>query len=354
MLPPIPEGPLLQFHLFSGSIVAFAIREGQVYARRLPGGTSELPDLIRHWRAECLRHDQQSLHPLTEVAEPSPASPSLAAMYQLLVEPIEDLLEGLDGSPLLIVGHRRLHDVPFGALGRADSAPLVERFTLRFATSIHASPEPTGQDPPAGTVQVPGSLLVLSAPDHRAPDIAIEAETIAKLRPDAEIYRGEETTATLLASRGREFDTIHIASHAMFRADNPACSALRLGDRWITAGEIAQMDLRGTLVVLNACASSLGGETATTAEGLAWAFLAAGSRGVIAANRNIVDSTALEFAESFHRHVSEGFDPVHSVQLTNRFLARVHPHPSSLATYRYTSAPSAALIDHWAGGNPES
>ncbi len=150
VLPPIPEGPLLQFHLFSGSIVAFVIREGQVYARRLPGGTSELPDLLRHWRAECLRHDQQSLHPLTEVAEPSPASPSLAAMYQLLVEPIEDLLEGLDGSPLLIVGHRRLHDVPFGALGRADSAPLVERFTLRFATSIHASPEPTGRRSPRG------------------------------------------------------------------------------------------------------------------------------------------------------------------------------------------------------------
>ncbi len=350
VLPSIPEGPMLQYHVLNDTVIMYVIREGQVYARRVNAGAIEVSNLVRDWHI-CRRSVHHTLRGATDTTNQSITSAVLASLYQILVEPVEDLLEGLDGSPLLIVAHRQLHDVPFEALTNPQSASLIGRFTLRFATSLNVQNEwqSSSQARREGRGQGARGLLVLSVPDAQAPQIATEAETIARLRPETEVYVGKDATTELLSTRGADFDTIHIASHGIFRSDNPSCSALRLGDRWITAGEIADLDLRGTLVVINACAASRGAETAERLDGLAWAFLEAGSRGVVAANWNISDATALAFAEQFHQHVTTGVSPIHSVQLASHDLALTHAHPSAWAAYRYTSAPWAALTDQWVG-----
>src|SRR5699024_1566779 len=198
---------------------------------------------------------------------------------------------------------------------------------------------------PPDNPQRRSGLLVLAAPDHRAPEIATEAEAIANVRSDAEVYVGEEASTTLLSARASQFDVIHIACHGIFLSDNPSCSALRLGDRWVTAGEIAQLELSGAFVILNACSSSETSEMMASNDGIASAFLCAGSRGIIATNWNVDDVVAAKFARSLHEQIACDEDPIRALQSACIKIMRNYPHPSAWAAYRYTSTPTVALVD---------
>lgn len=323
-----PEGPLLQLHVVQGDVIAFVVREGQVYARILAGAAETSLRLLADWRTECSRLAYLGAPPTD-----GRASPALAGLASLLVEPVADLLVDLEGMRLVVSTHRHLADVPFEALDLA-GRPLAGWFDLRFVADV-------GEQAQRRTLAAPEDVLVLAVPDETAPAIAAEAAAVVKAHGAGTLLVGPDASTTAwgaLLRQGRVPDVLHLACHGVFSVDHPSCSALRLGDRWVFAGEIAQLRLDGAVVVLNACSTGRGGGGDGGVGGLVWAFLAAGAHGAVATQWAVSDEAAALFAEELHIELAKHGDPALAVAAARRRLQDELPHPWQWAAFRYLSA----------------
>lgn len=346
-LPPIPEGPVVHYHVLGPDIVAFVIREGQVHVRRLTGATAESLELVEEWRVECSRMATATRAPgNTGGLEPLGTS-ALTELYRLLFAPIADLVDDLYAQPLLVISHRHLSAVPFEAL-HDGGEPLSSRFSMSFSPGLRPGLARLESQPTASSSRAnprPDSTLVMAVPDDRAPSIAIEADEVVELRPGAEFFVGTAATAEVLRQRAPGMEIVHLACHGTFRSSNPYFSGLRLGDRWITAAEILDLDLSGTLVVLSSCASGRSDDASAEPTGMAWAFLAAGCRAVIASDWAVDDVAALHLMRSLYSHLSEGMSPRDALDRARTDVARRHPHPFHWSSFRYLCSPSTALTE---------
>jgi len=155
-----------------------------------------------------------------------------------------------------------LRPVP-GAFALAPAGPLAR---LPWA----AVPLPDGRllCQSGESVVVPGLRLGLAtapAPARRDPPLvvavdsgdlaAVERETAAVVAafPEARVLTGAEATAERFLALAPHADWIHFAGHGGWRADAPEASGLRLHDRWVLAGELADLSLAARWVTLSAC-----------------------------------------------------------------------------------------------------
>lgn len=335
---PTPEGPLLQFHVVGDDVVVLVIREGQVYARMLPGAAGTSRRLLSEWWVECSR--LAHLGATLTTSEPTGTPAAIRDLGTLLVDPVVDLLIDLpDGATLAVVGHQHLDELPLEAM-LFEGQHLSERFALRFVVGLDPvmlrSLGPRQR--PAGDESSRSGVLVLAVPDDAAPAIADEAEGIGLLHDDVTVLVGEEATTQVLAEQGRHHAVVHFSCHGIFDVEQPRGSGIRLGDRWLLAGEIMDADLTDTVVVLNACATGRVAKSATDMGGLVWSFLAAGCAGVVSTTWPVSDEAASSFALELHRHLAADVDPATAVDAARAHLARRHPHPWQWAAFRYTSA----------------
>ncbi|GAA1744379.1 CHAT domain-containing protein [Aeromicrobium alkaliterrae] len=337
-LPPVPEGPVLQLQELGPDLVAFVIREGQVYARRLVGAASEVQTAIAEWHAECSR-----VQHVVERGAGWATHHSLDTLATLLLWPISDLLADLEEMPLVVVAPGSLQPVPFEALpfgGRA----LASAFSLRFAAGMH---DLTSMCDDADDTTASGAearMLALMVPDANAPRISDETSALAAIHPGATILTGPGATVEALWRLAPQHDVVHLACHGLYWPEHPSSSGLRLGDRWVTAGEILRMDLNGCLVILNACATGRAHDTTSESVGLTWALLAAGARGVVATTWPVDDSVALAFATSFHQHLVDGLAPAEAVQQSGIDVSeQFSDHPWAWAAHRYIAAGATVI-----------
>ncbi|MBM7520286.1 CHAT domain-containing protein [Nocardioides nitrophenolicus] len=317
-LPPVPEGPAVDYYVIGNDVIAFVIREAQVFVRRLTGISSETARLVDGWRHEC--------HMVAALGATGPTSSRLDALYEVLVAPLADLLSDLELEPLSVAAHRHLLGVPFDALLDV-GAPWRERF----------APVRDLVDAPVEAAACGTSVLVLALADEDAPEIATEADMIAALLPDAEVHRGEAATSKVLAERMVDADVVHLATHGRFHAGNPLFSALRLSDGWLTAAELVDgsYPMHDRVVVLSACGSGRAAGNLVKPIGLAWACLNAGAAGVVASLWVVDDAVTVELMTEFYRHLAAGDTPRRALGLARRRVAASYPHPYYWAAFRY-------------------
>jgi len=99
--------------------------------------------------------------------------------------------------------------------------------------------------------------LILGIPDERAPQILTEVESVAALLPRPDLFIGKQATAEVLVRRAWRPDLLHIATHGMYRQDNPMFSGIRLGDGYLNLYDLYQMRLGANLVTLSGCATGM-------------------------------------------------------------------------------------------------
>ena len=134
---------------------------------------------------------------------------------------------------------------------------------------------------------------------------AVNAETAAVTAafPDATVLAGPDATAERFLALAPNADWIHFAGHGGWRADAPEASGLRMHDRWLLAGELADLPLSARWVTLSACHTARAlvrpGEEWF---GLARAFLLAGAEAVVAAQWDVDDeATARLMSDLYSR-----------------------------------------------------
>ncbi|MBI5709818.1 MAG: CHAT domain-containing protein [Candidatus Eisenbacteria bacterium] len=139
---------------------------------------------------------------------------------------------------------------------------------------------------------------------------------------------GGGATAARVLELAPAADWIHFAGHGHYRAEAPHESGLRFADRWLLAGELADVGLAARWVTLSACQSARAlvrpGEEWF---GLARALLLSGARAVVAAQWDIEDAAAAALMEDLYGRLSlgEGLGRALAGAQAARRHAGVHP-----------------------------
>lgn len=206
-----------------------------------------------------------------------------ARLYHDLVAPLLPALNGR--TKLIVISDGPLHRLPFDALvaeGGAAPVYVLDRFTVSFAPSLAL----IGR---AGEERE-GLAVVAAGPGADAAGVADEVRVVAAAlagrRPV--VIAGDSGTEASLRRLAPLAGLLHVAAHARPNDANPAFARLTLApggehDGVLHAFEIERLRLRGALVVLSACETSVGrlagGEGALS---LSRAFLRAGAGGTVA------------------------------------------------------------------------
>jgi CHAT domain-containing protein/Flp pilus assembly protein TadD len=223
------------------------------------------------------------------------------------------------GSRVVIAPDGSLYSLNFETLPTGDSGEYwIRDVDITVAPSL-ALLRPAEE--PA-----PGRLLLIADPDFtssefpRLTNAKREVETVSKHFPARDVYEASRATArAYLDAPVGSYSTIHFAAHAVASRDNPLDSAIILSgprqDHKLYARDVMTRALQADLVTLSACqtagAKTYSGEGLT---GLAWAFLSAGARNVVAGLWDVDDRATAEMMSRFYDSISEGRTPAESLR----------------------------------------
>jgi CHAT domain-containing protein len=168
----------------------------------------------------------------------------------------------------------------------------------------------------------------MGVPDAATPFIADEVRAVADVLPDPRVFLAGEATAAQLRRHGAESRFVHLATHGMFRRDNPMFSSIRLGDGPLSVYDLYQLRLPAELVTLSGCGTGVsvvvGGDEQL---GLVRGLLYAGARAVLLTLWDAYDSTAADFMTGFYRHLQNGSSKARAAQEAMWALRKRYPHP---------------------------
>jgi CHAT domain-containing protein len=205
---------------------------------------------------------------------------------------------------------------------------------------------------PSGSVAVSGRwnqavharrAIVVSAADAGSGAVALpaarrEARDISGLYPDGRLLQGDAATPANVLRELDAAEIVHVASHSVDVPGYPALSHLVLtgGE---TTGRLMVRDIAARhfsqtrLVVLAACSTA--GRRTVRGEGtvgIAWGFLTAGTRHVIATLQDIEDAPAGALFTAVHRGIAAGRTPSAALHDTQQRLAASGTSPRVWAT----------------------
>ena len=243
----------------------------------------------------------------------------LEALYSELVRPLRARLRA---KHLVFIPHGPLHFLPFHALRNGDGY-LGEAYTVSYAPS--ATVFALCQLKPSTDKR---SSLVLGVSDERAPQIVTEVQSLATLLPQAELYLGNQASAAVLRQRGPETGFLHIATHGVYRQDNPMFSAIRLGDGYLNLYDLYQLRLNAKLVTLSGCATGMNFVAAgDELLGLQRGLFYAGATSLLLSLWDVHDRSTAELMQEFYKGYIQSGDMAGSLQAAMRSLEQKHPHP---------------------------
>ena len=287
------------------------------------------------------------------------------ALYRRLIQPAESAIA--PAERLLIAPDGILHTLPFAALRRRDGRYLVEWKPVHtvISATVYAElrqrrnlrlprPEPRVAafgDPVyprwSGRQAEDAADLHLRSALRRGLSLAplpwtrSEVEALGRLYPQARLYLDREATEENAKALDRAVEIVHFAGHALLDEALPLNSALALtipehpaagrDNGLLQIWEIfEQVRLDADLVVLSACSTALGRETAGEGlVGLTRAFQFAGARSVLASLWEIDDGSTALFMPDFYRHLRDGRTKDEALRLAQlgwiRSAARAHP-----------------------------
>ena len=317
-----PDEVLLAYFVARDQIVAFLVDQTHVVP------ASELVPLEAiSRRLEKLRF---SLH-----RETDESLSHLARLHQALLVPFEPHLSDGRVRRLIVVPHDLLFHLPFHALHDGQGY-LLERFEVVYLPAASLLGQQSGQRPRR-------ALIVGHDHEGHLPAALKEAQTIYQILAAAASKTGiephllvsEDATDARLCQHAPDCGVLHLATHGVFRQDNPLFSALRLADNWLTLADIERLALpQAWLVTLSACETGLGNLRGGDILGLSQAFLQAGAASLVVSLWPVPDEATKQLMIHFYHYLVAGKSKaaaLRSAQLTLR------------------SDPSYSHPLHWAG-----
>jgi CHAT domain-containing protein len=316
----VPENATLIEYFIAGEQLVAAIVSRQT-ARILPvtmlSRVTHLLQLLR-FQVSKFRMGNQYVRRFEEPLLRATQS-HLEALYNELIAPIRLFFQG---NHLIFVPHGPLHFLPFHALKNGEEY-LCDVFTISYAPSatvFSLCQQKTLSDAPAS--------LVLGIADERAPQILEEVRCVSSLLPRSSLHLGEHATSSLLREKGPESGFLHIATHGVYRQDNPMFSGIRLGDGYLNLYDLYQMRLNAKLVTLSGCATGMNFVAAgDELLGLQRGLFCAGATTLLLSLWDVHDESTAQLMGYFYQNYIQSADMARSLQRSMQELRHKKPHP---------------------------
>jgi CHAT domain-containing protein len=243
----------------------------------------------------------------------------LESLYGELIAPLRPFFQG---KHLIVVPHGPLHFLPFHALRNGEEY-LCDAFTVSYAPS--ATVFSWCQEKPASTS---ASSLVFGIADERAPQILLEAQSVAALLPQSSLHVGDLATSSVLREIGPRSGILHLATHGIYRQDNPMFSGIRLGDGYLNLYDLYQMRLDAKLVTLSGCATGMNFVAAgDELLGLQRGLFCAGATTLLLSLWDVHDQSTAQLMQHFYREYIRTENMAAALQHAMQELRRSNPHP---------------------------
>ncbi|MEB3828797.1 CHAT domain-containing protein [Phormidium sp. CCY1219] len=285
----------------------------------------------------------------------------LQQSYQLLIEPIVDLLPENPEARVIFIPQGSLFLVPFPALQDEAGRYLIEQHTILTAPSIQVldlthkvARELTrekGENPlKSASVLVVGNPKMPSIPINLGeqptplsplPGAEEEAIAISSLLDIAPII-GETATESAIAQQMSGADIIHLATHGLLDELKhlglgvPGALALTPDpqeDGLLTSDEILSMNLNASLVVLSACNTGRGKITGDGVIGLSRSFISAGVPSVVVSLWFVPDAPTADLMRAFYRVLQDTPDKASALRSAMLDTMQQHPDPRDWAAF---------------------
>jgi tetratricopeptide (TPR) repeat protein len=274
--------------------------------------------------AEFLRSNQRSLARSVNQA--------LQKLSDLLLTPIAGALA--TARHLVVVPHGLLHGVPIHTLMYQEGI-LLESATVSYAPSATVFAAAAARPTPA--IKRP---LIVAPEIADLPWVHEEARRIAEQLPEALVLSGTNATLDRVRREAPDCDSLHLATHGVFRADNPTYSALELADGWLSVGELAELSRGCDLVCLSACHTGMSGVgPGDELVGLTRAVLGSGAGALVASLWAANDDTAPAFMSAFYAGLRSGVGRAASLRAAALETRMREPHPYFWAPFILVGAP---------------
>lgn len=247
-------------------------------------------------------------------------SKALRIWYDVVISPVADLLEGLEGDELVIVPDGPLCVAPFAAFIDPSSRYLCESFRIRVVpslTSLKLIVDSAEYHSRKGVLLVGNPCLeeiVTPEPwNWNLPNAEEEVKLIGEILNSKPLI-GKTATKEEVLKRLKSVTLIHIAAQGsdengeILLTPNPSRPSQEpeMDDYLLTMADVIAIQLRARLVVLSSCHSAQGKIKSEGAVGIARAFLAAGARCVLVSLWENSDEATLKFMKSFYEHLTAG------------------------------------------------
>ena len=320
---------ILEYFQAGSELVLFVLNRGQVTTHRL-GPMAEVLALVDRFRFQLTKfglgeayvrdHGDALLGTATDI---------LAQLYARLIDPCADEL--VDTHHLIVVPHGGLHYVPFHALVDPTGTPLVERVDLVYAPSS-AVLAACYDRPSVGAES--GHRLLMGISDAAIPRVSGEIDALRPMFEESMVFVGAAATEQAFRRYAPEADVIHLASHAVFREDNPLFSAIKLVDGWVSLYDLYGMRLRASLVTLSACETGVSDVLAgDELVGLARGFFQAGAASMVVSLWAVNDTSTARLMQHFYCYLEGGLGPAAAMRRAQADLRREYPHPYHWAPF---------------------
>lgn len=333
-----PDQAALVYFAAGEQVLAFVVtRQAATVVRDFPCA-AELDEAQAQWRFQLGRVEiggdyvQRRQERLI-----AGARAALGRLHSLLIAPLLPHLAALAADMpirrLLVIPCGSLHLLPFGALWDGERY-LLEAYEIAYTPSasllVHRGQRShQGRESGQGPLPPLQTLGGLALPDGAIPQAEEEVRAAARHFDRADLYVREGADSAGLQAAAAAGDVLHIATHGVFRPDNPFFSALKLADGWIDVRAIYRLPLAARLVVLSACESgAVQVQGSEEAIGLSRGFLGAGAQSLVVSLWNVHDASAAILMDRFYAAL--GGDPQRiagALRAVQREAAAAGRHP---------------------------
>ena len=258
----------------------------------------------------------------------------LTDLYDLLLRPLADLLTA---EQIVVVPHAALHGLPFHALFDGVQHAL-DRWEIRYAPSATlwrrgALRLRSSREEAASWSEADALLVGVSSPGIE--QVTEEVSRLSHLLPQACVLQGEAATLEAVRTRAGSCRLLHLATHALYRADNPLFSGLQLADGWLLARDLYALRLPlCDLATLSACQTGVAlAEAGDELFGLIRGFLVSGVRSVAVSLWPADDTATAALMQEFYARLLEGESKAAALRKAQQAIRVRFPHPYHWAAF---------------------
>lgn len=225
----------------------------------------------------------------------------LTRFYQLLWQPLQPHLQ--DKKSLILVLPAQWQELPVAAFfdGRHY---VVERWQITYLTSLEAFLSKTREAETTTDMSPREAWICAYSEGGQVPHTITEAKAVSAALGDGwqtRLVVEADLTRQRLAQAAGAAHLLHLATHAVFRPDNPLFSWLALADARLMVADFYEFPLRQRpLVVLSGCETGRGQPHGGGLLGLGRTLLSAGAAELILTLWRIEDESSARLMVAFY------------------------------------------------------